>query len=201
MLVNRWVPWLVCLGFWLPFLPGKVLAQPKKPSREVEAEKLSEAKERYQEGDKYFHLGDFEKAAALFEQAYLLSQRPLLLRNLAICQEKLGNFEQAHHLWEAFRRSLSPKDPHLKEAQQRLKELEVILLAKAFVVKLPELQPVALTPPTVIVEMPEPKNRPLRTILVGGTIGGAVLGGVALTFLLANREVPQSSLGSRPIDF
>jgi tetratricopeptide (TPR) repeat protein len=79
------------------------------------------AKKLYHEGDRAYAEGRYEEAAADFEKAYELSQRPLLLFNLANAYERAGHYQKAAN-------ALSQYLPHAKPGerdmvQQRLDNL------------------------------------------------------------------------------
>lgn len=186
--------------FLLCLYPNWGVCQEKGKSNEVSKEDLAKAKALFEEGERYFYSGEIERAAKLYQEAYLLSRAPILLKNIAVCYEKLGKFAEARHEWEAFFRSLSPKDPYYREAKQRMEELSLILESQLLVTKTPDVSPPPLTLPTVTVELKEPPKSPKRWLLYSGAASGAVLGGVALVFLLS-RDVPGSSLGAQPLDF
>jgi hypothetical protein len=70
-----------------------------------------------------YDLKRFQEAFGEFEQAYLLEQDPALLYDMAQCQRKLGNNEEALHFYRTYLRRV-PKGPSAVEAEKRAREIE-----------------------------------------------------------------------------
>ncbi len=75
------------------------------------------AKELYLQGQKYYDLGEFERAIDLFKRSYEVEARPQLLFNIAQAYRFAGNPERAHFFYNAFLRNL-PKAPNRAEVEK-----------------------------------------------------------------------------------
>jgi hypothetical protein len=71
----------------------------------------------------FYDLKRFQEAFGEFEQAYLIEQDPALLYDMAQCQRKLGNNEEALHFYKTYLRRV-PKGPSAVEAEKRAREIE-----------------------------------------------------------------------------
>jgi len=71
----------------------------------------------------FYDLKRFQEAFGEFEQAYLIEQDPALLYDMAQCQRKLGNNEEALHFYRTYLRRV-PKGPSAVEAEKRAREIE-----------------------------------------------------------------------------
>jgi hypothetical protein len=76
---------LPCVGF----------AQEKPPEKPVESEATALAKKLFVDGQKEFKKSNYKKAIELWEKAYEAEQRPLLLYNISLAYERLGDKEMA----------------------------------------------------------------------------------------------------------
>lgn len=127
------------------------------------------ARELYRLGDDLYSHGRYEEALAAFEEAYELSERPLLLFNMANAQERSGHWEEAIVSLEAYL-------PHAEEDEQaRIRNRLVSLRQRA-----ERLRDLTDSNPE------EPPEEPPRSLLGPLVIagGGALLaGGVALAFV------------------
>jgi len=70
-----------------------------------------------------YDLKRFQEAFGEFEQAYLIEQDPALLYDMAQCQRKLGNSEEALHFYKTYLRRV-PRGPSAVEAEKRAREIE-----------------------------------------------------------------------------
>lgn len=127
------------------------------------------ARELYQLGDDLYSHGRYEEALAAFEEAYELSERPLLLFNMANAQERSGHWEDAIVSLEAYL-------PHAEaDEQARIQDRLESLRQRA-----DRLRDLTETDPETPVE--EPPRSLLGPLVIAG--GGALLaGGVALAFV------------------
>jgi tetratricopeptide (TPR) repeat protein len=71
-----------------------------------------------------FERGDYERAFRLFEQRYMLSNRPPLLYNMAVCQERLGRYTDAIELYHRFLADGQPEDATRERVEARIRTLE-----------------------------------------------------------------------------
>ena len=81
------------------------------------------ARAHARQGLALYDVKHFQEAFAEFEQAYLLEQDPALLYDMAQCQRKLGNNEEALHFYKTYLRRV-PKGPSAVEAEKRTREIE-----------------------------------------------------------------------------
>jgi hypothetical protein len=81
------------------------------------------ARAHAKQGLALYDLKRFQEAFGEFEQAYLIEQDPALLYDMAQCQRKLGNNEEALHFYKTYLRRV-PKGPSAVEAEKRTREIE-----------------------------------------------------------------------------
>lgn len=89
------------------------------------------ARDLFREGDELYAQGRYEEALANFEEAYELSQRPLLLYNIANAQERAGAWDDAietlerylPHAYEAEQERIETRIESLKRRAARLREM------------------------------------------------------------------------------
>jgi tetratricopeptide (TPR) repeat protein len=101
-----------------PVAPGQPPSSPPAGGSSTEA-----ARAHARQGLALYDLKRFQEAFNEFEQAYLLEQDPALLYDMAQCQRKLGNNEEALHFYRTYLRRV-PKGPSAVEAEKRAKEIE-----------------------------------------------------------------------------
>jgi len=75
------------------------------------------AKDLYLQGQKYYDLGEYNRAIELFKSSYEVEARPQLLFNIAQAYRFAGNPERAHFFYNAFLRNL-PKAPNRAEVEK-----------------------------------------------------------------------------------
>jgi tetratricopeptide (TPR) repeat protein len=167
---------------------------------------IEKAKSYFKEGEAHFNLGEYEAAMKAYREAYLLSKAPLLLYNIALCARYLGKYQDAKHNFEAYLvAETDKKSPYRKEAQKAIEEIDAILVAKSYETKSPVQPappPVSAAPVVIQLSTPEPQRKTLRIALLGGAVGTALVGGLALSFALAKDEpIPNTDLGAQPSGF
>ncbi|HUS64109.1 MAG TPA: hypothetical protein VMZ28_06180 [Kofleriaceae bacterium] len=132
---------LVCLGLAAP-----AMAQPKKkPTRAQKAK----AKALYDEGLRYYNVGDYDSAAEKFGESYVIVAAPLLLFNIAQAHRLGGDCEQALRSYRTYLREV-PKPDNRQQVDQAIRICEAKLAEKPAA---PEEQP---APPAVEPEKPAP---------------------------------------------
>jgi tetratricopeptide (TPR) repeat protein len=120
-------------------------------------EQLREAGKRFREGDQAYKLGDYVTAIAAFEDAFRLSEDPIVLFNVAQAYRKQygidqnrGRLVKARDLYRTFMREVS--DQNLRsQAQGLLSEVEKLL---AETKDRPAATPPPLPPTAVPAEQP-----------------------------------------------
>lgn len=155
-----------------PDAPAPAAEAPAPPTEE------ERAKEMFKEGNAHYAAGRYEEAAVLFQQAYDLSQRPLLLFNLANVYERMANYDAAA---AALRRYLETPDVHdVVSVRERLRRLELTAATTR-----PAPEPLAPTPePNPSEAEPERRGSPwtpwvLGTVSVGATASAVTFGYLA----------------------
>lgn len=103
----------------------EVAAEPQLSPQDARARDL------FREGDELYAQGRYEEALANFEEAYELSQRPLLLYNIANAQERAGAWDDAiatlerylPHAYEAEQERIESRIASLRRRAARLREM------------------------------------------------------------------------------
>jgi tetratricopeptide (TPR) repeat protein len=98
-------------------------ASPPEGARET-AEHRKAAAKLFQEGQRAFHAGDFQRAAEAFEQAYEQAPRPAPLWNAARAWHRAGEPVRAANLYADYLRVAPPNAPDRASALAAMKELE-----------------------------------------------------------------------------
>jgi tetratricopeptide (TPR) repeat protein len=113
MRVWRATGWVVLLCFLFATLPSVAHAQSR----------YDKARELYKKGKSAFEANQYQEAYDAFKQAYLLSQEPALLYNIA---SALQGLDRPHDAAEALRSYLRtvPNDPDKPEIEKRIANLE-----------------------------------------------------------------------------
>jgi len=93
------------------------------PPADAPGSSTASARAHARQGLALYDLKRFQEANAEFEQAYLIEQDPALLYDMAQCQRKLGNNEEALHFYKTYLRRV-PKGPSAVEAEKRAREIE-----------------------------------------------------------------------------
>ena len=161
-----------------------------------------EARNHFQVGRESFARGDFDRAAAEFEQAYELSHRPGLQYNIGTAYERLHRWQEAR---DAFQRYLElvPDAPDRAEVEGRLRVINQELNRPAAPPPPPPPPPVVVVQgPTVTPDAPRPWRTVFwvagaTTVLVGaGTLAVGLLANSRYNDLVANcnRMCPQNDV-------
>jgi tetratricopeptide (TPR) repeat protein len=151
-----------------------------------------------------FERGDYASALRLFEESYQLSQRTLLLYNMGLSAERLGQNDRAIAAYEAYL-SAADATPARQEVTDRLKRLRTT--RKAIVA------PDATSPGPAIVSSPgasplsdvsssDARRTTRRRWLLGAAgvvLGGAAIAAMALTFSGREKQhsEPRTTVGDR----
>ena len=93
------------------------------PAADPPGSPTAAARAHAKQGLALYDLKRFQEAFNEFEQAYLIEQDPALLYDMAQCQRKLGNNEEALHFYRTYLRRV-PKGPSAVEAEKRAREIE-----------------------------------------------------------------------------
>jgi tetratricopeptide (TPR) repeat protein len=166
-------------------------AAPAASKDEAPVDTEARAMQAYNDGKAAYDAGKYEDALELFLDAQSLYPSPVFHYNVALCQEALGNLEQAVISYEAYLRSFKNafnEDPDDKvNTENKIERLnKQIELAKAEADKPVEpIQPVGpvIEQPTQPLDQPDqPRNPGRGLIITGGVLTGvgvavAVVGG------------------------
>ena len=126
------------------------------------------AKALYDEGTRLYEAGQYEEAVEVFQIAYGLSERPLLLFNLAHALERLGRWEEARDALQQYR-AVAPESDW-ETLDSRIRELDERIAAR----------PTAAESETVaVVEEPGRSGPPVGAYVLFGT-GAAGIGAGAI---------------------
>lgn len=162
-----------------------VFAAPARADREARARQL------YGEGEKAYQANDYQRAYDDFKQAYVLSQEPALLYDVASALQGLG---RPHDAAEALRTYLKqvPNDPDRPKIEKRIAGLEDaqrLLDLEKKPAPPPEPLPAApkavapAVPPAALsstVEMQEARSKRRRNIAIIATVVSVVVAGAAV---------------------
>jgi tetratricopeptide (TPR) repeat protein len=109
----------VVVGCVLAALAGSVVAQPARADR-------AKAASHFKQGQLYFKGADYERAISEYQTAYALSLEPLLLFNIALCNDRAQRPEKA---LEEFQRylDLAPDGEVAEEAREDVVRLTPIV--------------------------------------------------------------------------
>jgi tetratricopeptide (TPR) repeat protein len=184
------------LGFCMTLasLPVAIAAP---PAAEAPIDTEARAMQAYNDGKAAYDAGKYEEALELFLDAQSLYPSPVFHYNVALCQEALGNLEQAVISYEAYLRSYKnafaeePED-QVNTANKIERLNKQIELEKAEANKPAEpvqpIQPVVSAPPE---QDDGPANPGRGMIITGGVLtgiglGAAVIGGAVYGVISTN---------------
>jgi tetratricopeptide (TPR) repeat protein len=152
---------------WLVLL-APAGAQPSGPS---EAD-LARAAELYQKAERLYEVREYEEAARLFKEAYLLSGEPALLLNMAQCYRFLERYDEALRTYEAYLRQ-DPESEYRGEVERLIGEMKEISARKQALGE--ELPPGPFRPSDPRPKAPREKGLS-PAMIYGASAGTALLG-------------------------
>jgi len=193
------------------------MAAPSAPSPVPGADNSeAEARRLYQEGTKYYSLGEWTLAVDNYKAAYKLVQKPLLLYNIAQAYRLAKNFEQSLFFYKSFLNS-QPDAPNRAEIEGRIADLEKQIAMQEETSKKPpngisptpedtarasEAGVVNASPPPASVPTRSDRSRPIykkwwfwagvSAVAVGATVAVVALSGGS------SSGEPDAELGTRP---
>src|SRR5690242_762657 len=109
--MNRFCYLLLC---------GLLLAS--RPIFAATPEQMQKAAELFDEAEKNYKVGDYEKALQGYKEAYVLSGEPDLLFNIGQCQRKLNRNEEALRTYKTFLQE-RPDTPVKADVEAIIREL------------------------------------------------------------------------------
>jgi tetratricopeptide (TPR) repeat protein len=146
------------------------------------AQKQEKAIKLFEEAESYYNLQEFEKALNLYKEAYLLSQEPALLYNIAQCQRQTKRYEEAIKSYRAFLRT-SQDDELRPQIEAFITEMEAILKKNGSATQ-PDSNPTALS-----------DGPPIHKFLLFGAAGvGGVSAVTAVVSLLSAKSSREQQL-------
>jgi Tetratricopeptide repeat/PEGA domain len=96
------------------------------PSDMTVTQKLAAIRERMEKGQALFIAGDYQAAAAVFEDGYQIYPYAALLFNAGVCYQKLGRIDKALGIFRKYL-SVDPNSPGAARVKQRIAELQAAL--------------------------------------------------------------------------
>jgi tetratricopeptide (TPR) repeat protein len=196
-----------------------VLALAAGAAADPTPDSAADAKRLYQEGNTHFNLGEYDKAAENFKEAYRLSKKPLLLYNVAQAYRLGHEPDKALTFYKNFLNSM-PDAENRAEVEQYIKDLEALVASQDATAKKPPTGTVApdehvkIPPPDKAVtgpsgpsgpSVPEERHDQGRPIYkkwwfwagIGAVAVGATVAVVAASG--GGKSAPTGSLGTTPI--
>jgi tetratricopeptide (TPR) repeat protein len=167
-------------------VPVAFAAAPAASEDKAPVDTEARAMQAYNDGKAAYDAGKYEEALKLFLDAQSLYPSPVFHYNVALCQESLGNLEQAVISYEAYLRSYKNafnEDPEDKvNTENKIERLnKQIELEKAEADK--PAEPVIIAPPPEQTDEPAKPSHPGRGLIITGGVltgvgvGVAVVGG------------------------
>ncbi len=158
-------------------------------------EKDELARRHFESGAAYFAEAEYEDALKAFIKAYELSNRPQILLNIAVVQERLGNLQGAVDSLDEYL-TKNPEDPEVETIRLRRENLQRRLdeqlkqePAPAPSPAVPAPEPPRSEPASPATPPPAPPPEPNRVPAYVSLSVGALAGvGAALTGIGANSE-------------
>jgi tetratricopeptide (TPR) repeat protein len=177
-----------CVALVVTLTSGPVAfaAAPAASEDKAPVDTEARAMQAYNDGKAAYDAGKYEEALKLFLDAQSLYPSPVFHYNVALCQESLGNLEQAVISYEAYLRSYKNafnEDPEDKvNTENKIERLNKQLeIEKAEADK--PAEPVVIAPPPEQTDEPAKPSNPGRGLIITGGVltgvgvGVAVVGG------------------------
>jgi tetratricopeptide (TPR) repeat protein len=155
----------------LLFASGPAQAQAPAPSPDDQAKVL------FANGQRMYAEGRYEEAILAFREAYDLSQRPLLLYNLANAYERLGDLDRAIDALNRYRVYAQPDEQDVLLARVQTMERRRDAAKLAAPAPLPVPQPVAVAPVPDPAPLVPVRRSPAPWVVAVSGGGLAVVGG------------------------
>jgi tetratricopeptide (TPR) repeat protein len=186
--------WLLVV---LSLLGGKAVADPEQ----------KQARRSFDRAEAHFKAGLFAEALAEYQEGYQHMPLPGFLVNIAQCQRRLGDLEQARATYRKFL-LVAPDSPYVPEVQSLVAELDKLLDSPSSSPPTAPPEERAAEPASPTSNVPEPKSTdpasaataqnlvtapaensapsatPKRRWWLWGTIGVAVVAGTVTAILL-----------------
>lgn len=147
-----------------------------------DADPVAQAKQLYADGKRFYDIGDYAEAIASWKHAYVLSNAPMLLFNIAQAYRLSGDCKKALEMYANYER-VDPNPPNREDLEQAKTRCD----REPTRANPPDGTPPAATPPVVIAPAPV---APVHTVERddGGTlrIAGLATGGAGIALALGS---------------
>jgi tetratricopeptide (TPR) repeat protein len=152
---------------------GSALASTEDPSGPKETtSKEQRARELDAQGARLYDLAEYDRAIEAFKEAYLLTENPSLLYNIAQTYRRKGDCEHAALFYRNYLRS-RPKAADREKIEGRIAEMDAC--SKPLAEDLPGIEEPAAPPVPAVVSTPEPPSESGAPAWISWTTGGAGL--------------------------
>jgi tetratricopeptide (TPR) repeat protein len=165
------------------------------------------ARRHFESGAAYFAEAEYEEALRAFRKAYELSERPQILLNIAVVEERLGNLDAAVATLDQYM-AANPSDPELETIRLRRDNLKKRAdEADAEVAPEPAPTPASPPPPAEpaapppeppVTDEPEPSGPNLLPAYISVSVGALAGVGAAITGLGAQAEYDELESNCSP---
>jgi tetratricopeptide (TPR) repeat protein len=175
-------------------------------SAPAHADDEGDARRHYRRGERLFQAGRYNDAAAAYERGYRLVHLPGFLIDMAHCHVRLGELEEARHLYQSFLDE-APASPRRTEVERAIAAIDQELPAAPQSPALPPPAPASArdrihllaalplrtsdTPgtPALLLERPAPPpERRWFWPIVSGVAAGLVVGAAVLLLGRVNQD-------------
>lgn len=144
------------------------------------------ARQLFEQGKQAYENSEFQKAYDQFKQAYLISQQPALLYNMASALQALARPHEAAEVLRSYLRA-TPDDPDAAAIGERIRSLEESArLLEAERRPQVNLTPAPPTPPPSLAPLPPPpppaKKSHIKLVVILSSVAVVVAGGAVATY-------------------
>jgi tetratricopeptide (TPR) repeat protein len=98
----------------------------EKPEKLADKKSNVEARRAYDDGTKFYNLGDFDRAISNYRKAFEIKPEPVFLYNIAQAYRLKGDLRQAVFFYKSYLRA-SPNADNRAEVEGRIKEMDALL--------------------------------------------------------------------------
>ncbi|MGC9983502.1 MAG: hypothetical protein ABSF35_07695 [Polyangia bacterium] len=98
----------------------------EKPDKIADKKSNAEARRAYEDGTKFYNLGDFDRAISNYKKAFEIKPEPVFLYNIAQAYRLKGDLQQAMFFYKSYLRT-SPDADNRAEVEGRIKEMDALL--------------------------------------------------------------------------
>jgi len=168
---------------------GTAFAQGRRPAPDPV---LAEAKRLFDDGATAYGTGNYEDAIKLWEKSYQISQKPLILDNIANAWEKLANLRKTREYLAKWRDAAPPEEQSMLEMRLRTLDARIAREDEAAAAKAAAdkaARDAAAQKAAVYVD-PRPW---LPGAILAGAGGVAVIAGVVVDGVAKSKRPPSSS--------